>query len=108
MWGKYKARKVVVDGIEFDSKKEAGRYAELRILQKSGKIQNLQTQVPYTLIPSQKGLYRSERPCKYVADFVYESDGETIVEDTKGYRTPEYIIKRKLMLMVFGISVKEV
>lgn len=123
---KYKARKTVVDGITFDSKKESLRYQELKLLEKTGKIKNLQTQVKYVLIPAQyegtgeyytKGKHRGEekqrlveKECSYYADFVYEQDGKTIVEDTKskGTQTPQYIIKRKLMRYIHGITVREV
>lgn len=127
---KYGNRKTSVDGKEFDSKKEARRYQELRLLQWSGQIQNLQTQVKYVLIPTQREasfeVYKSgpnkgrrkpgkviEHECSYVADFVYIQDGETVVEDVKGYRDPasagyaKFVIKRKLMLERYGIRVKE-
>jgi hypothetical protein len=106
---KYGNRKVVRDGITFDSAKEARRWSELLLLEKAGAIQNLQRQVKYQLIPSQKIAGKVvERACSYVADFVYVRGGETIVEDTKGVKTPEYIIKRKLMLWVHGIRINEV
>ena len=92
----------------FDSKKEAERYGELVLLQRAGVIANLKRQVRFELIPSQykdgKCIYRS---CSYIADFVYEQNGETVVEDTKGFKTPEYIIKKKLMYYIHGILVKE-
>lgn len=79
------------------------------LLEKAGAIQNLQRQVKYQLIPSQKIAGKVvERACGYVADFVYDQGGETVVEDTKGVKTPEYIIKRKLMLWVHGIRINEV
>lgn len=108
MANKYLNTGKIVDGIRFASKKEAARYIELKMLEKAGSISNLRLQVPYVLIKSQKGLYRNERPCKYWADFVYEQNGETVVEDTKGIRTTEYVIKRKLMLLVHGISIREI
>ena len=103
---KYGAKKITVDGITFDSKKEANRYCELRLLEKAGYIENLQRQVRYTLIPKQEG----ERACEYVADFVYIENGKTVVEDvkSKATRTDAYIIKRKLMKYNFGITIKEV
>lgn len=74
-----------------------------------GVISDLKMQVPFELIPSQKRDGKTvERPVKYIADFVYTQDGETIVEDAKGMRTKEYIIKRKLMLMRYGIRIREV
>lgn len=122
---KYNNKKIEVDGMTFDSKKEANRYKELSLMQKAGEITGLQTQVRYVLIPSQrevseevytrgenKGKYKPgkllERECTYVADFVYYKDGKVIVEDTKGFRTKEYIIKRKLMLYVHHIQIKEI
>ena len=134
---KYKAKKVTVDGIEFASLHEADRYRELVLLERAGQIQNLRMQVKYILIPAiyeqdyvgvRGGRRRGkviEHECSYYADFVYEvpvstsyenSDGhvvfadgfETIVEDAKGVRTKDYIIKRKLMLYRHGIRIKEV
>lgn len=107
---KYGNKKTVVDGITFDSKKEATRYTELKLLQRAGEIFDLQRQVPFTLIPKQTRDGKViERPCVYKADFVYkDKDGTEVVEDTKGMRTKEYVIKRKLMLWQFGIEVKEV
>lgn len=94
----------------FDSKKEAKRYEELMAMQNSGLISDLQTQVKFKLIPSQRIDGKVvEREVSYKADFVYYREGKLIVEDVKGYiRTPEYIIKRKLMLSVYGIRVTEV
>lgn len=97
------------------SKKEHYRSATLQMMQHAGIIANLREQVSYELIPAQYAevggkLKCVERACKYVADFVYTDceTGQTIVEDTKGMRTKEYIIKRKLMLSVHGIRIKEV
>ena len=107
---KYHSKKAVVNGIVFDSKKEARRYIELKMLERSGKITDLKRQVKYNLIPAQKQDKKTiERACDYYADFVYRRrDGCIIVEDTKGVKTPEYIIKRKLMLCVHGIRIQEV
>jgi hypothetical protein len=119
---KYKNQKIVVDHIAFDSKKEANRYFELRMMEKAGKIADLKRQVKYILIPAQRepdhigprgGITKGkliERECAYIADFMYKDleKDEYIVEDTKGFRTPEYIIKRKLMLWVHGIRITEV
>lgn len=112
MRNKYHNKKVTVDGITFDSVKEARRYSELILLQRTGKIKDLRRQWKYVLIPSQYAEVDGkrkciERECTYVADFVYLQDGEIIVEDTKGFRTPEYKIKRKLMLFLKGIRIKE-
>lgn len=111
---KYRAKKTEVtleDGTTMllDSKKEARRYEELITMKQSGEISNLRLQVPYELVPKQKRSDgKTERSVKYIADFVYEKDGETIVEDVKGMRTDVYRLKRKLMLWVFGIEVYEV
>ena len=107
---KYRSKKVTVNGITFDSKKEATRYQELLLLERAGQIRGLERQVKFELIPSQKINGKVvERACSYIADFVYyDSENNYIVEDTKGFRTSDYIIKRKLMLSVFGIYIKEV
>lgn len=110
-WTKYNNKKITVDGQIFDSKKEASRYEELRILEKAGEIKDLRTQVKFKLIPAQRDEATGkviERECSYKADFVYEEDGKTVVEDVKGFRTKEYIIKRKLMLYQYGIRIREV
>ena len=106
---KYHAKKVTYNGIEFDSKKEAKRYAELLLLERAGAISELQLQVKYELLPSQRIDGKVvERPVFYVADFVYKQDGQTIVEDTKGVKTKDYILKRKMLLYFHGIKIKEV
>lgn len=105
---KYYSRKVTIDGIEFDSQKEARRFCELRLLERAGRITELQRQVKFELIPSQKIDGKVvERACTYVADFVYTENGKKVVEDTKGYKTQEYRIKKKLLLWVHGIRIKE-
>lgn len=123
-YSKYHARKVTIDGHTFDSKHEGQRYQALKLLERAGRIQDLQLQVPYELIPA---LYESsgevylvgakkgkpkppklvERACVYVADFVYIEDGKTVVEDAKGVKTPEYRIKRKLMYERYSIRIRE-
>lgn len=106
---KYKNRAVTLNGEKFDSHKEARRYGELVLLQRAGQISHLERQVKYELIPSQRVDGKVvERACTYVADFVYMENGKKVVEDTKGFRTKDYIIKRKLMLYVHGIRIKEV
>lgn len=119
---KYKNKKILVNGIQFDSRKEARRYIALLDLQQRGHITDLQTQVKFVLIPSQRepdkvgvrgGKIKGkliERECCYIADFRYfdKRTGETVVEDTKGFKTKDYTIKRKLMLHVHGIRIKEV
>lgn len=89
---KYRNVKATVDGITFDSKKEANRYIQLRLLERSGHISDLRCQVKYELIPKQK----DERKAEYIADFVYSEGGKTIAEDVKGYATAVYKLKRKL------------
>ena len=92
------------DGITHDSIKEANRWCELKLLERAGKIRLLQRQVRFELIPKQDG----ERPVFYIADFTYIEDGKYVVEDVKGKRTKEYIIKRKLMRWIHGIKIKEI
>ena len=107
---KYRNKKTVVDGIEFGSKHEAHRWIELKYMERAGLIKYLTRQVPYVLIDNQKDENGKiiERKCVYVADFVYDQDGTTVVEDAKGVRTDAYKIKRKLMLERYGIAIKEV
>ena len=107
---KYRNKETTIDGITFQSKREATRYSELKLLQRAGEIFDLQRQVPFTLIPKQTRDGKViERPCVYKADFVYkEKDGTEVVEDVKGVCTKEYRIKKKLMLWQFGIVVREV
>lgn len=123
-YNKYKNKKVTIDGKTFDSKKEANRYFNLKLLEKGGAIKNLQTQVKYVLIPAQyegtgeyytRGKYKGEekkrlveKEISYRADFVYEQDGQTIVEDTKGFKTDVYVMKRKMMLYFHNIKIREV
>lgn len=104
---KYRNRKTVVDGITFDSRKEAARWQELRWMEQCGIIYDLRRQVPYVLIEGHRGQYRTERKRVYIADFVYIEDGQEIVEDCKGVRTDTYKLKRALMLEKYGISIKE-
>lgn len=104
---KYRAIKTVVDGIKFDSKKEAARYCELKILVRADVIRDLRLQVPFEICPSVTIGGKKQRAVMYKADFVYTENGEQVVEDTKGMRTAEYIIKRKLMKHVHGIEIKE-
>lgn len=120
---KYGNRKVIIDGLKFDSRKEANRYCELKLLERAGQITNLRTQQTFELIPAYYENYERysktgkrltdgrrcvERAVCYKADFVYKENGKTIVEDTKGFKTKEYIIKRKLMLYIHNIRIKEV
>ncbi len=106
---KYGNRKITKDGITFDSVKEYKRFCELSLLERAGEITELQRQVKFLLIPSQKIDGKViERPVHYVADFVYQQDGQTVVEDTKGFKTKDYILKRKMMLHIHGIRIREV
>ena len=117
---KYHNRKIERDGLVFDSAKEYRRWCDLQLLQASGMISNLRRQVEFPLLPVQrepdtvgpKGGRKKgkviEKGVSYVADFVYDEDGQQVVEDTKGMRTREYILKRKLMLYTYGIRIREV
>ena len=107
---KYGNRKITRDGLTFDSVKEYRRYCELRLLERAGEVAELRRQVKFELLPSQRVDGKVvERPVTYIADFVYtDKDGRQVVEDTKGVRTKEYIIKRKLMLYRYGIRIREV
>jgi hypothetical protein len=122
---KYKNKKIEYDGIVFDSKKEMKRFQELKLLEKAGAITELRRQVKYILIPAQYETYERygkngnrlkdgrrciEKECSYIADFTYWDVKKCIdvVEDTKGFRTTDYVIKRKLMLYVHGIKIKEI
>lgn len=119
---KYHNRKVELQGEVFDSKKEATRWLELKALEKAGKISGLQRQKKFTLIPAQyeegtvgprggkiKGKLL-EREVAYYADFTYydEDERDFVIEDTKGVRTPEYVIKRKLLLWLRGYQIREI
>lgn len=122
---KYGNTKITVDGIQFDSKREAARYQELKLLERAGVISFLRRQTKFQLIPNQyapsnetytKGPRKGQRKpgklleheCSYIADFCYIRNGETVVEDAKGYRTEVYRIKKKLMLERYGIQIREV
>ena len=104
-------------------KKEYRRHQELSLLERVGAIQALERQVKYILIPAQYETYARygkrgqrlkdgkrllEKECSYIADFVYIEDGKPVVEDTKGFKTKDYILKRKMMLHFYGIKIKEV
>ena len=121
---KYHNRKVIIDGIEFDSEKEGKRYNELKVLAKAGEISDLRLQVKYELIPAQYEMKDEwvsptrvqqkevcvERAVNYIADFVYRDTmtEETVVEDVKGMRTEVFRLKKKLMRWRYGIEIKEV
>lgn len=120
---KYRNRKITRDGMTFDSIKEYRRWCELALLEKAGQVTDLQRQVRFILIPAQYETYERygkngkrlkdgkrciEKEVAYIADFVYCKEGKQIVEDTKGFRTADYIIKRKLMLHVHKIKIIEI
>lgn len=117
---KYHSRKITRDGEVFDSIKEYRRYCELKLLEKAGEIYDLDRQVKFLLVPAQyesseagkKGRRKrgklAEREISYYADFVYYRGNMRVVEDAKGIRTKEYIIKRKLMRYFLGIKVEEI
>lgn len=103
----YNIKTTTSDGITHDSRKEANRWCELKLLERAGKIRLLQRQIKFELIPKQEG----ERAVFYVADFTYIEDDKFVVEDVKSPATRKkesYIIKRKLMLWVHGIKIKEI
>lgn len=103
MRNKYHARPTYVNGIRFASKKEADRYVQLLYLSDTYKIQSLTLQVNFPLIKKSK----YGREIKYVADFVYYKDGKMIVEDVKGYKTPVYRLKKRLMAELYDVVIKE-
>lgn len=101
---KYHAKKTKVGDKTFDSKKEANRYVELTLMEKAKAIQDLHTQVAFPLIKKSK----YGREIKYIADFTYYDNGKFIVEDTKGFRTDVYKLKKRLMAELYGIEIKEI
>lgn len=121
---KYGNKTVVFNGERFDSKREEKRWKELLLLQEAGAIRDLKRQVKFELVPTQyesyerkgkkgkplkPGVYAAEKSVNYYADFTYYTqDGEYVVEDAKGKRTQPYIIKRKLMLYIYHIKIREV
>lgn len=110
MWhgsSKYHAKKTVVDGITFDSRKEADRYLVLKGMEEDGSIEDLRRQVRYELVPAFDVDGKHYRPVCYVADFVYREDGREVVEDVKGVRTDVYKLKSKLFARRYGKVIKE-
>lgn len=122
MRSKYGNRKAKARGKVFDSTMERSRYYTLSMLEKAGEISDLRMQVPYELIPA---IYETQevqlktktkqvqklvqRATYYVADFVYkDAEGNEVVEDVKGFRTAEYLLKKKMMRALLGIQIKEV
>lgn len=118
---KYGAKKVIFDGITFDSKKEGLYYLKLKDMERCGEISGLRLQVPFELLPA---IYRDEiihlktkdkvrkkcvqRAVHYIADFVYTKDGKEYIIDTKGVRLPDYLLKKKMMLALLGLEIIEV
>lgn len=94
---KYNSRKTVIDGIIFDSKKEANYYCELKMLRMAGAVKDFELQVPFVLQEGFRYFGKAIRPIKYIADFVVEyPDGHKEVVDVKGMRTKEYMLKKKM------------
>ena len=123
MRNKYQAQTCIVNGIPFDSRKEGRRYQQLLLLERAGVISDIKRQVKFVLIPAQYETYERygkrgqrlkdgrrliEKECSYYADFTYNEGESFVVEDTKGFRTTDYKIKKKLMLYVHGIRIREV
>lgn len=109
MYRKYNNKKTVIDGIKFDSKREAARYLELKTLEHAGKISHLERQVQYILVQKEKGPEgKMLRDMKYIADFVYlDANNHRHIEDVKGVRTDVYKIKKRLMWHIHGIAIEE-
>lgn len=105
---KYHNKKVEYDGIKFDSEKEKNRYIGLKQLERLGVIQNLQRQVKYELQPSFKLNGKTIRSITYIADFVYIQDGVEVIEDVKGMRTKEYLLKKKMFEYKYKKEIKEI
>jgi len=106
---KYHNKKCEYKGIKFDSIKEMNWYINLENMQKLGKISELQRQVEFVLIETFKLNNKTYRKTKYIADFVYKTpDGKYHIVDTKGFKTKEYLLKKKLMAWKYGIEIEEV
>lgn len=99
---KYHNKKTTLDGITFDSQREANRYAELRMLERAGMIHELELQPRFEIVPTVKWEGKTYRKREYVADFRYWEDGRHVVEDVKGYRNALYLLKRQLFLSLYG------
>ncbi|MDD7612005.1 MAG: DUF1064 domain-containing protein [Spirochaetales bacterium] len=107
---KYHAMKMTIDGIVFDSKKEAQRYMDLKILERAGRVIKLERQVKFVLIPSDRDKNgKVLRAVSYIADFTYlDERNNRHVEDVKGVKTPVYKLKKRLMWEKYHIEVEEV
>jgi hypothetical protein len=103
---KYRNKKTVVDNVTFDSMKEAARYQQLKLMVKGGYVKDLELQPSYPIFINKR------RICTYKADFKYQfkqgDEWQEVIEDVKGMKTPTYRLKKKLMLAVHGIEIKEV
>lgn len=122
MKSKYGNKKAKHDGMVFDSRRERNRYIILSALQRAGEISDLRMQVTYELLPAiyemeekrlktkvKKVQRCAQRAVHYIADFVYkDKEGNEVVEDTKGMRTKEYLLKKKMMRALLGIQIKEI
>ena len=105
---KYNNKRVMLDGEWFDSMREAARWSELRLMERVGEIRELRRQVPFELIPQQTIKGHKVRPIRYIADFVYiDKNGSQVVEDVKGMLTQVYRLKRRMLIWLYGIEVKE-
>ena len=104
MANKYNNIKTEVDGIKFDSRKEAGRYGDLKLMQKGKVIYDLTLQPKFPIV------INGTKICTYIADFAYKdrATGTTTVEDVKGVKTPIYNLKKKLVKALHGIDITEV
>lgn len=107
-YNKFKNKKVLLDGYTFDSKKEARRYVKLKELQGRGEISDLELQTRFTLQDKYVKNGKKIKAIEYVADFVYkDSEGNQIVEDCKGFRTPIYKLKKKIFEYRYPHTIKE-
>ena len=105
---KYRNIKTTIDGITFDSRKEADRYCELKLLQRAGAITDLKLQVPFELQPAFTVNGKKIRAIYYIADFMYCQNGVYVVEDVKGRKTKEYMLKRKMYAYKYKDEIREV
>lgn len=104
---KYRNVKTFVDDIKFDSKREAARYNDLKILEQAKVISDLKLQVPFELAPSVHVAGRKKPALRYVSDFTYVENGKLVINDVKGKLTDVYILKRHLMMSVHGLEILE-
>ena len=101
---KYNNIKTEFDGVKFDSKKEAARYAVLRLLERGNVITELKLQVPFELAPSVMIKGRKQRARHYICDFTYFEAGKFVIEDCKGALTDIYRFKRHLMKFLHNMD----